>query len=172
MRPLRPLGTAVVVLAAFVAAACAEPASPEGRAPALSTSSTQTLLACENTVERSASATITPQGGTVSVQGVTVDIPAGAVLAPTEIGVRVPAGRFLLADIDAAGFAHFRFEAPITVTMDYAGCPPGQIGQNALSVWYVGDDGAMLERMPTLDDRAKKRVTFLTGHLSGYAIAN
>ena len=171
MRPIRSIGT-VVVFAALVAAACAEPAAPERRAPALSTSSSQTLLACENAVERSASAVITPLGGTVAVQGVTVDVPAGAVLGPTEITVRVPAGRFLLADIDATGFEHFRFEAPITVSMDYAGCPPGQIGQNALSVWYVGDDGTMLERMPTLDDRSRKRVTFLTGHLSGYAIAN
>ena len=171
MRPIRSIGT-VVVLAALVAAACAEPAAPGRRGPALSTSSSQTLLACENAVERSASAVITPLGGTVTVQGVTVDVPAAAVVAPTEITVRVPAGRFLLADIDATGFEHFRFEAPITVSMDYAGCPPGQVGQHALSVWYVGDDGTMLERMPTLDDRSRKRVTFLTDHLSGYAIAN
>ena len=171
MRPSRSIGTFVVV-SAVVAAACAEPAAPERRAASLSTSTSQSLVACENATERTAAATITSLGGTVTVQGVTVDVPPGAVLAPTEITVRVPAGRFLLADIDATGFEHFRFESPITVSMDYAGCPPGQIGQGALSVWYVGDDGAMLERMPTLDDRARKRVTFLTGHLSGYAIAN
>ena len=172
MRPFRYVGTSAV-LAAFVAAACTEPAAPDRRTASLSTAgASQALVTCESGVERVATATITPMGGTVSVEGVTVNVPAGALLQPTELTLRVPASRYLRADIDATGFEHFTFEAPISVSMDYAGCPPGQIEQGPISVWYVGDDGALLEQMPTLDDRGKKRVTFLTGHLSGYAIAN
>lgn len=171
MRPARPIGT-FVVLAAIVAAACAEPAAPERRGPSLATSGGQALVACESGVARSAQALVGPLGGTVAVEGVSVQVPAGAVLAPVELTVTVPVSRYLVVDIDATGFEHFRFEAPITVSMDYSRCPPGQIERGPISVWYVGDDAALLEQMPTLDDRGKKRVTFLTGHLSGYAIAN
>lgn len=171
MRSFRPIGI-VVVLATIVAAACAEPAAPERRGPSLSTTGGQSLVACESGVARSTKALLGPLGGTVAVEGVSVQVPAGALLAPVELTVTVPASRYLIVDIDATGFEHFVFEAPITVAMDYSRCPPGQIERGPISVWYVGDDAAMLEQMPTLDDRGKKRVTFLTGHLSGYAIAN
>ena len=171
MRPTRSIGTAAV-LAVLGAAACAEPSAPSRQAPSLANASGQSLVACESGQERSATATLTPLGGTLSVDGISVVVPAGALLAPTELTVHVPASRYLMVNIDAAGFEHFTFEAPITVSMDYGSCPPGQLEQGPIAVWYVGDDGSMLERMPSLDDRGRKRVTFLTGHLSGYAIAN
>jgi hypothetical protein len=40
-------------------------------------------------------------------------------------------------------------------------------------VWYIDSDTkAMLEPMGGVDNKLLKTITFTTGHLSGYAVAN
>ena len=171
MRQFRIVGK-IVVVAALAGAGCSEPSSPSASAPRLSTTATTSLVPCETQDAVSTRSTIDAAGGTIILGGATINIPPGALLGPTELSVTIPATNARRVDIAATGFEHFIFEQPITVSLDYMRCSPGRIEAAPLAVWYVDDAGTLLERMPTLDDRSHKRVTFLTGHLSGYAIAN
>ena len=174
MRRFRIVGT-IAVVAALAGVGCSEPASPNSpnsAAPRLATTGSTSLVPCETQDAVATRATIDAAGGNIAVGGATISIPPGAVLGPTEFSVTIPATNARRVDIAATGFEHFIFEQPITVSLDYMRCSPGRIEAAPLAVWYVDDAGTLLERMPTLDDRSRKRVTFLTGHLSGYAIAN
>ena len=85
----------------------------------------------------------------------------------------VPASRYLEVDISVAGHEHFIFELPVVVTMSYARCNRSNIDFRPLSAWYI--DSATkepLEQMPSIDNKLLKTLTFTTGHLSGYAVAN
>lgn len=178
MRPSRLVGSLIVVAGALSAVACNEPASPTRAVPSAvvtrpSNIIVQSLIACPTTDELSSSVTVDTSGGTFTLGPAEVVLPAGAVLGPTELHISVPAGDFMKVEVTAKGFDHFEFESPISISLDYSRCDAAAVSTTSpLSVWYVGDDGTMLEQMPTLDDRANKRVTFLTPHLSGYAIAD
>jgi hypothetical protein len=171
MRQFRIAGK-IAVVAVLAGAACSEPSSPNGGGPRLGTAAYTSLVPCETQAAVTERATIGAAGGTIVVGGATISIPPDAVLGPTEFTVTIPATNARRVDIAATGFEHFIFEQPITVSLDYLRCSPGRIDSAPLAVWYVDNAGTLLERMPTLDDRNRRRVTFLTGHLSGYAIAN
>ena len=85
----------------------------------------------------------------------------------------VPASKYMEIDVSALGVAHLLFQTPATITLDYARCTNEQLGDEPLSVWYLDPlTHRPLEDMNGVDDRLAKRITFTTGHLSGYAIAN
>lgn len=164
-----------------VIAACAESAItgvPDTNVSAFSAKSGAetvgtSLVECPIGETTSRTAVITPLGGSVSAGGTTVVIPAGAVLLPTTITVTVPASRYLEVDISAAGVEHFVFELPVVVTLSYARCNRANIDKAPLSVWYIDSNSKdLLELMGGFDNKLTREVTFLTGHLSGYAIAN
>lgn len=132
------------------------------------------LLVCPTSSTTSASALVTPlAGGVISAGGISVAVPAGAVLSATTITLTVPASQYMEIDVSAAGVDHFLFELPVTVTMSYARCSRSNIDRSALTAWYIDRDSkALLEEMPSIDDKLLRTVTFTTGHLSGYALAN
>lgn len=163
--------------AAIAAAACAGPGITDApmsrRAADARLTSSATLVECPTNSSSSASELITPLGGTVSAGGTTIAVPAGAVLVPTTITVTVPASNYMEVDISVPGVEHFVFEQPATVTLSYARCTRSDIDKSPLTVWHIdGGSKALLEHMGGLDDKLARTVTFPTGHLSGYALAN
>lgn len=170
--------TAVAGILAMGLAACNEPAtsriaSPAPGAVAMATSSSPTLLECPTTESQTTSGVIGVLGGTLSLGGTTVNIPAGALAAPQLFVMSLPAGREMEVDVTAVGFDHFLFQTPITVTVDYSRCNRSDIDSTPLSAWHVDElTKALLENMGGVDDKIRRTVTFQTPHLSGYAIAN
>jgi hypothetical protein len=132
------------------------------------------LIECPGSQSTTASGIVTPLlGGVVSVGGVVVTVPAGAVLAPTTIEVTVPASKYLEVDVSVPGFEHFQFEAPIAISMSYARCNRADILRAPLSAWYIDSSTKEpLQQMISVDNKLLRRVTFTTIHFSGYALAN
>jgi hypothetical protein len=131
------------------------------------------LVECPATDSETATALVSPLGGVVSVAGASISIPAGALLLPSIVTVTVPASKFVEVDVSVAGVPHFTFELPVTVTISYARCTRSDIDRAPLSAWYIESaTKALLENMGGVDDKVARTVTFRTGHLSGYAVAN
>ena len=130
------------------------------------------LIECPTTTSLSADATIGPLGGTLSLGGMQVVLPLGAVLQPTHLVLTVPASRYMEIDVSVPGTDHFLFEKPIIVTIDYSRCDAA-VTRAALSAWHIdGTTNELLEQMLSIDDKLNHRVVFTTGHLSVYALAN
>lgn len=131
------------------------------------------LIQCPTNESASATAIVGPLGGLVNVGGTSIQIPAGALLSPTTVTVTIPASQFMEVDISVAGVEHFVFELPVVVTLSYARCARNNIDLSPLSVWYIDSETkALLESMGGIDDKLLRAITFTTGHLSGYAVAN
>ena len=138
---------------------------------AVTASPTATLLACPSTVADSASGVIGPRGGMIGVEGSGIVVPAGAVRTPTAFTVVVPASPVVQVEIHAAGVAHYQFVRPVAVSISYARCAAAQLPATSFGAWWI--DSATLDQlgvMAGIDDRTHRRVTFVTDHLSGYAV--
>jgi hypothetical protein len=140
--------------------------------PKTSSSSSPRLVECPTSETLTTQAIIGPLGGTVSLGGTSIRIPLGAVTVPTLITVTVPASRFVEVEVQANDLISFLFQTPVSITIDYSRCNRSDVDQAPLTVWYI--DSATkepLENMGGQDDKSRRRITFETGHLSGYAIA-
>ena len=168
---------ALAVAFAASLAACADQGitAPDAAAPlSLATArlkSGPSLLACPGLNTQSASALIGAAGGSLSVGGQVMTVPAGAVPSPTLFTMTVPPGRYMEVDISAAGVEHYTFARPVSITVDYSRCR-GQEIPLSLAAWYIDSESkALLENMGGVDDRSGRKLTFVTDHLSGYAVA-
>jgi hypothetical protein len=163
----------IVATALFVVASCGEPrptAISSGSSAAFSRS--PSLMACPTNQTLSTSAVIDVLGGTVSIGGMTVTIPAGALSLPTVISITVPASQYLEIDVRANALLSFVFNQPVSVTIDYSRCNRADIGAVPLTVWHIDPmTHQLLENMGGVDDKANRSITFTTGHFSGYAVA-
>lgn len=175
MSILKALGGSL--FAALLVSACSDPtvgrpdAAPP--APAALEASEKQLVACPTDRAHSAEGVIGLLGGVLSAGGTTINIPAGAVLSATTFKLVVPASQYMEVSINGGLLSHFDFEQPVSVTIDYSRCSDAELGTDPLSVFYVDDSTkAFLENMGGTDDRAARKITFVTDHLSGYAIAN
>jgi hypothetical protein len=131
------------------------------------------LIECPTQESSSSTAVVTPLGGLVSIGGTSVSIPAGALLSDATVTVTLPASQYMEVDISVEGVDHFIFELPVTVTVSYARCSRSNIDHDPLTAWYIDSETkAMLEAMGGVDDKLTRTVTFTTGHLSGYALAD
>jgi hypothetical protein len=131
------------------------------------------LLQCPVNATTSSTATVGPLGGSVDLGDTRIQIPAGALLSDATVTVTMPQSPFMEVDISVEGVPHFVFELPVIVTLSYARCSRNNISTSPLSVWYI-DSGTkeMLEPMGGIDNKLLRTITFTTGHLSGYAVAN
>ena len=156
-----------------VAAGCGDSSAPTEPASNLLTGSGTRLIACPNEVEQTTTLLADPLlGGAVSLPGVSLEIPPGAVAVPTLLFVTVPATRFAEVQITALGVEHLLFDRDVTVTIDYSRCARSSLERAPLVAWYVDTrTKLLLERMGGTDDKVNHRVTFTTGHLSSYALA-
>lgn len=168
---------AVLLVAACAVDAPSAPAtvSAAGTLPLAAKSSpavTGTLLACPTDVGVEGSATIGRDGGTLTVDGYSLVVPAGAVPRETEFRISAPASQVLEVEISADKRKDYKFKAPVTVTLSYARCADSALPADALTAWWIdAATKSKLGEMPATDDRAARTITFSTDHLSGYAIA-
>jgi hypothetical protein len=133
---------------------------------------TPPLLVCPVHRTQEASAVIGPAGGTLAVGRSVMVVPQGAVSEPTEFTMTIPKSQYLEVEIDAAGYDHYLFDAPVSITLDYTRCKGQKFQDAPLSAWYI-DSGSKepLAEMAGVDERPSRLLTFWTDHLSGYAAA-
>ena len=174
MKNLLTLRGGIAFALALSVSACGETNAPDGPSePQLSVSSNPTLIECPSSTTYETSGTVLALGGSVQLNGHRVSLPMGAVLGPTSIEMRDPAGQFMLLNLGANGQEHFQFQAPISITIDYSRCTRSNINKGPLSVWLIDPaTGALLQNMGGVDNKANRSITFETDHFSGYALAN
>lgn len=130
------------------------------------------LLECPTYWTRSTSGNVGLLGGVVLLAGTLVSVPPEAALGVITVDIEIPASRYMLVDLGVNGQDHWQFLAPVVVTIDYSRCGVGLLDP-PVTVWHVDPQtGALLEHMGGVDNRLLQKVTFLTDHFSGYAIAN
>ena len=152
------------------------PATPRGSLslPLLGGTTSPSFLQCDPPAAAdSVSGIIGALGGTLQLGGTSVVIPQNAVLTPTAFTLTVPASRMVKISVKAAGTDHYVFLQPVLVTIDYGRCASGLSVLDPLTAWHIDEDtNAPLENMLGVDLRLLHTVTFYTGHLSGYAVAD
>lgn len=131
------------------------------------------LLVCPTTDSAGTTGVISLLGGVLSLGGDALSLPLDAVLLPTQFQIVVPPSQYMEVDVHAVGLATFLFQQPATISIDYSRCSPDAIPADAQlhAVYIDSDTKAILQDMGGTDDRAAHRITFTTGHLSGYAVA-
>jgi hypothetical protein len=168
--------TRVFAALLFLATAtgCADPdTAPLEPPPTNFAAFEQSFLVCPNTEPRAARGTIGSMGGTLSLGGHSITLPPGAVVEPTRFTIVEPESPNVEIQIHAAGRESFQFLLPATVTISYDRCGQQGIDSSELVVWHVDEvTGALLELMGGVADPAEREITFQTGHLSGFVIAN
>lgn len=163
-------------LAALVGCSPDRPTAPgalSAPASSRSTSTDATLVECTSSVTQSASGTITPLGGTVAVGNSRVSFPLNALPIAATVTLTVPASKFVEIEVTVNGAAHYSFQQPVTVAIDYSRCGRNDITKDALTAWNIDPvTKALLEPMGGTDDKTARTVTFTTTHFSGYAVAD
>jgi hypothetical protein len=99
--------------------------------------------------------------------------PEGALSDGTNVTLTIPASPYVEIDIHTDRENEFLqpFLRPI-VTISYARCNRSDLFLKWLSAWYIDSDTkALLEKMPSFDNKLTSSVTFRASHFSGYAIA-
>ena len=130
-------------------------------------------LVCPTSESAATTADVGPLGGLVSAGGTSVSIPAGALLETVTLTVTVPASNYVEIDVSVAGAESFIFELPVVVTVSYDRCTRTNIDFSPISAWHFDQGtGELLQQMPSVDNKLLRTVTFTTGHLSGYILAN
>lgn len=164
----------VTVALAFMGVSCGEPrATAPGTSPSRSDGSSPSLIECPSNETTTTSAIVGLLGGVIQLGATSITIPSGALTTPTLLQLTIPASRFMEIDVTAVGFTSFVFQQPISVTIDYSRCARSDLDQQTLHVWHIDPlTKQLLEDMGGTDDKASRRITFSTGHLSGYAVAN
>lgn len=131
------------------------------------------LIACPSSETSTTTQVVSVLGGVVALDGTQISIPAGALLEQATVTVTIPASNYMEVDVSVEGSDHFVFELPVAITVNYGRCNRANIDRAPLSAWYIDSETkAMLEQMPSFDNKLLRTVTFTTGHLSGYALAN
>ena len=130
-------------------------------------------ISCPTQDSYSSTAEVGVLGGILSAGGMTVSIPAGALLGTQTITLSVPASNNVEIDVSVAGAEHFVFEQPIVVTISYERCNASSLDFTPITAWYFNTEtGELIEPMVSVDNKLLRTVTFTTGHLSGYILAN
>ena len=127
--------------------------SPEGQMPH--------LAVCPSRRTESTSGTIGPEGGTLRIAGHALTIPAGAVSTPVEFTLRRPKGPHVKLEITADGSEHYRFAAPVAVTISYAGCERQKPLRSSATAWYIDTaSGELLANLGGDGNQGGQALTF------------
>jgi hypothetical protein len=131
------------------------------------------LVSCPSSTEQSTTSVIDGLGGILSVAGTTVSIPVGALLAPVTVTLTVPASNYMEIEVKVEGSDHFIFELPVVISLNYSRCNSWLVRLLPVQAWYIDNEtNQLLQRMPGIDNKLTRTITFATPHFSGYAIAN
>lgn len=164
--------TATLLIA--MAAGCTESSTSPLEPPTTQFAySAKSFLICPVDTTRSVHGTLGLLGGTIALDGHSITLPPGAVLRPTDFTLTVPKSNRVEIQIHADGHDSFRFLLPATVTISYDRCERQDFDPDALSVWHIDEiTGQLLELMAGIVDPDSRDISFSTGHLSGFVIAN
>ena len=84
----------------------------------------------------------------------------------------IPKSPYVEIDVSAQGFEHYEFRRPVGITLSYARCADSALPKSSLDAWWI--DLKTRDQLGGVifgvDDRTHKRLTFITDHLSGYAV--
>ena len=167
---------AACAAALFVASACGDGGSPTQAVAAGSlfpSTASPSLVSCPSTSAQSVSGLIGALGGTLSVGGTIVTIPANAVLSPTNFTLTIPASPYMEIEVTAGDSSHFVFSQPVAVTIDYGRCAGRSLLGPSYQAWNIDPTThALLENMGGVDVKLTHTVVFTTLHFSGYALAD
>lgn len=132
-----------------------------------------TLLVCPTTETHQQTGVLGLLGGVLSLGNNALSLPFASVLLPTAFEVDVPASQYMEVDVHAVGLTSFLFHQPANITIDYSRCGDDAIppGAQLRAVYIDSDTKAVLQDMGGTVDSVSHRITFTTGHLSGYAVA-
>lgn len=121
------------------------------------------------------------EGGTISVAGtgLTMNVPAGAVVGPTRFSVTALAGRAVAYEFGPHGSA---FTKQVVMTQDLRGTlfNPGAFDHLRLRAGYFASRGNLIDRwlravvselLPASTDTRRMVVRFQVSHFSGYLVA-
>jgi hypothetical protein len=157
------------VLAATLIAACSDEATAPS-APALAMAGTwpATITPCTQPYGAS-SVWIGPKGGRVKAGGHILNIPAGALNAPTLITMETPSGNVGHVVFGPEGLT-FNNDYPAHLVMSYQNCvvTPNAIQQVA----YTSATLKILETQPSVSDPATLTVDAKLTHFSDYVIVS
>jgi hypothetical protein len=125
------------------------------------------LLTCEPLPYDSVTQTIGPEGGSLSVAGHTLWVPAGAFDTAVTITAIAPSDTIRHIRFEPEGL---QFQQAAWLRMSYAGCSLlGSLAPKRIA--YTDDLFAILEYLPSFDDLIGQTVTGQLRHFSEYAIA-
>jgi len=110
-----------------------------------------------------AAQTIGPEGGTVSLAGFEMIVPAGAVSKPTTFTIRLPGGarnaEYVWASFGPTGV---RFDRPLTLRLPFAGT--SSEGNTPQVVWFDGSTWVPTSTTTTDDGRIQTQTTQITDY--------
>jgi hypothetical protein len=130
------------------------------------------LIECPTTQTATNTGLIGVLGGTVAAAGSSISLPPASVSAAVLLSVTVPASTYMEIDVTANDLVTFLFLKTVTVTIDYSRCPTSVTAGKTLTVWHINTQTkALIENMNGVNDPVQRKITFVTDHLSGYAIA-
>ena len=171
-RDRRPLVAAVVAAALILASCGQDRSSPTGPlAPAADSRGRAIesvwLLSCNPLTADSATQTIGPSGGTISVGPHRLDVPPGALVSPVAITAIMPSDTISRVRMFPEGL---QFARPATLEMSYAHCLGAWIPVPRRIV-YLDLDLNVLEILESLTDVFERKVSTRLDHFSDYAVA-
>src|SRR5882672_7010525 len=126
------------------------------------------LLKCSPLPAASATQTIGPGGGSITVGPHVLWIPPGALAAPTSITARIVTGQ----GVNAIAFQPegLRFQTAAALTMSYANCSLlGKLLPKRIA--YTSNLLQILEYLLSVDNLFSKKVTGKVTHFSEYVIS-
>jgi len=127
------------------------------------------LLACEPLPYAINTATIGPEGGTISVGPHVLAVPAGALSRAVVITAEAPVGRVNSVRLLPEGLA-FAPGKPARLTLSYANCPLlGQVLPKRIA--YTSDLLSILAYLLSVDDLLARQVSANLEHFSRYVVA-
>ena len=125
------------------------------------------LLACNRQDYGYAQKVIGPAGGSISVSGHVLQIPAGALSRNVTISAEAPGDFVASVRFQPEGL---QFSKPAKLTLDYSHCPLGRL--NILKrVAYTTDNLRILSLLLGRDNILMMRISADLEHFSRYAVA-
>lgn len=167
MRPLARFRPLLALAALGLVLGCGDAAAPTSPKPAPQPAPQPdaSLIVCTLQPEQRSSATIGPNGGTLSFGPHSLVIPKGALRAPTRITADAVRGYHARVEFSPSGL---QFDVPATVTLSYAKCA---VSKAPVQVVYMQSDTTVTETEPSHDDRDERSVSARIKHFSSYAVA-
>lgn len=175
MKARRLIGLMFAIALAMVTISCGidQAASPSGEqalgGPQLSANVLGKLVKCTPTGYAYSGMTIGPAGGTIKAGKHTLEIPRGALSRTVFISMKMGADTTNSVQLLPEGLV-FNRGKPATLTLNYDNC---SLVSSLLprKIAYTTNNLQILQLLPSLDDKLKKKVSTSLEHFSRYAVA-